>query len=108
MVLLALCCELYFLDVQDPKVEQVFGVLNKLMSCPSFKSAFFVDFLVAAASENAAGMEKACLLGRLFGLSLLVKDDFSDAGRVEAKIGQKIKACKTKSGYQKTLQVVFK
>ena len=91
--------------MQDPKVETIFEVINKLLKCEDFKKEFFVDFIIAAASENGLMMEEACLLGRLVSLSLLVKDDFSDFKRVENKIFQKIKVCKSKSAYEKTLQV---
>jgi hypothetical protein len=104
VIILSLCAELYFFDMMDPKIEKVFGVLNKLLRCKDFKQQFYVDFLIAAASENAEMMEKGCLLGRTMSLSLLVKDDFSDAKRVQSKIEEKIKMCKSKSAYEKTLQ----
>lgn len=90
--------------MMDPKIEKVFGVLNKLLRCKDFKRHFYVDFLIASASENAEMMEKGCLLGRIMSLSLLAKDDFSDYKRIQSKIEDKIKMCKTKSAYEKTLQ----
>lgn len=91
--------------MQEPRLEGVFGVLNKLLGCPGFKREFYVDFVLAAASEDASLMENACLLGRLIGLAIVVRDDFSDVKRVRAKIQEKVKACKTQSGYEKTLKV---
>jgi hypothetical protein len=104
-VILVLSTEIFFLDIQDPKLEAIFGVIHKLLHYPGFKKDFFVDFLIAAASENSAMMEGGCLLGQLISLSLVVRDDMSDIKRVKLKIEDKIKACKTQSGYNKTIQV---
>lgn len=106
VLLLILCTEISFLDMQEPKLENVFSVINKLLACSQFKRDFFVDFIVAASSENGSLMETSCLLGQLISLSIVVRDDFSDVKRVRTKIEEKIMACKSKSGYQKTLQVI--
>lgn len=75
------------------------------MNSPNFKRDFFVDFLIAAASENSAIMEAGCLLGQLISLSMVIRDDMSDVKRVKLKIEDKIKACKSQSAYNKTIQV---
>ena len=107
MIILVLCTEVFYSDIQEPKLEAIFGVINKLMKCPEFKKDFFIDFSVAAASENASMMENGCLLGQLISLSLVVKDNLSDVKRVQSKIFEKIKVCKSQGAYEKTLKVVF-
>ena len=105
MVILVLCTEIFFSDIQDPKLESAFGAINKLMKCPEFKKDFFVDFIIAAASERGSMMEGGCLLGQIISLSLIVRDDLSDLKRIQKKLEPKIKACKSQGAYNKTLKV---
>lgn len=58
-----------------------------------------------AASEDGRLIESGCLIGQLFSVSIIARDDFTDVQKVKEKIESKIKACKSQSAYNKTLSV---
>lgn len=99
--------ELTILDVQDPKLEEIFGIIHKLIRCSEFKQKLLVELVVSGASENGKIMEFDCLIGLLISISILANDDMSNISKIILKVVDKVKACKTKNGYNKTVGVRF-